>query len=45
MMTPPFFKDQTIIGRVIISPDTFFVTRYIDKASYTWVDLAGAVGG
>ncbi|KAK3808690.1 MAG: hypothetical protein J3Q66DRAFT_355408 [Benniella sp.] len=45
MMTPPFFKDQTIIGRVIISPDTFFVTRYIDKASYTWVDLAGAIGG
>ncbi|KAG0197978.1 hypothetical protein BGX28_008552 [Mortierella sp. GBA30] len=39
------FTLQKVIGRVVISPDTFYVTRYIDKPSYTWVDLAGALGG
>ncbi|KAG0247506.1 hypothetical protein BG011_001373 [Mortierella polycephala] len=39
------FENRKVIGRVIISPDTFFVTSYIDKPSYTWVDLAGAIGG
>ncbi|KAF9987481.1 hypothetical protein BGZ65_003473 [Modicella reniformis] len=44
-MQPMFYKNRTIIGRVVLSPDTFFVTRYIDKPSYSWVDLAGAIGG
>ncbi|KAF9177480.1 hypothetical protein BGZ51_001608 [Haplosporangium sp. Z 767] len=39
------FANRKVIGRVVISPDTFFVTSYIDKMSYTWVDLAGAIGG
>ncbi|KAF9275969.1 hypothetical protein BGZ68_010352 [Mortierella alpina] len=39
------FGNRKVIGRVILSPDTFYVTRYIDKPSYTWVDLAGALGG
>ncbi|KAG0364236.1 hypothetical protein BC939DRAFT_464734 [Gamsiella multidivaricata] len=45
MMHAGFFEDQKVIGRVLISPDTFYVNKYIDKQSYTWVDLAGAVGG
>ncbi|GJJ77681.1 hypothetical protein EMPS_10040 [Entomortierella parvispora] len=44
-MSAGFFANQTVIGRVVLSPDTFFVTRYFDKPSYTWVDLAGAIGG
>ncbi|KAG9321498.1 hypothetical protein KVV02_005895 [Mortierella alpina] len=39
------FQNRKVIGRVILSPDSFYVTRYIDKPSYTWVDLAGALGG
>ncbi|KAF9952591.1 hypothetical protein BGZ72_006100 [Mortierella alpina] len=39
------FGNRKVIGRVILSPDTFYVTRYIDRPSYTWVDLAGALGG
>lgn len=44
MMQAGFFNNQ-VIGRFILSPDTFFVSKYIDKPSYSWVDLAGALGG
>ncbi|KAF9326503.1 hypothetical protein BG006_010077 [Podila minutissima] len=44
MMHAGFFNN-TVIGRFILSPDTFFVSKYIDKPSYSWVDLAGALGG
>ncbi|KAG0083048.1 hypothetical protein BGZ93_010435, partial [Podila epicladia] len=44
MMQAGFFNN-TVIGRFILSPDTFFVSKYIDKPSYSWVDLAGALGG
>ncbi|KAF9404110.1 hypothetical protein BGZ94_004367 [Podila epigama] len=44
MMQAGFFNNK-IIGRFILSPDTFFVSKYIDRPSYTWVDLAGALGG
>ncbi|KAG0331255.1 hypothetical protein BG000_011069 [Podila horticola] len=44
MMQARFFNN-TVIGRFVLSPDTFFVSKYIDKPSYSWVDLAGALGG
>ncbi|KAI9232245.1 MAG: hypothetical protein BYD32DRAFT_428829 [Podila humilis] len=44
MMQAGFFNNQ-VIGRFILSPDTFYVSKYIDKPSYSWVDLAGALGG
>ncbi|KAF9087756.1 hypothetical protein BGX27_002860 [Mortierella sp. AM989] len=39
------FGNKAVIARVVLSPDTFYVTRYRDRPSYTWVDLAGAIGG
>ncbi|KAF8981785.1 hypothetical protein BGZ46_002253 [Entomortierella lignicola] len=39
------FANKQVVARVVISPDTFYVSRYFDRPSYTWVDLAGAVGG
>ncbi|KAG0314798.1 hypothetical protein BGZ99_007851 [Dissophora globulifera] len=40
-----FAAAPNVISRIILSPDTFYVTKYIDKRSYTWVDLLGAIGG
>ncbi|KAF9088446.1 hypothetical protein BGX27_002697 [Mortierella sp. AM989] len=39
------FANKAVVGRVVISPDTFYVTKYYDRPTYTWADLAGAVGG
>ncbi|KAI8594916.1 hypothetical protein EDD21DRAFT_392566 [Dissophora ornata] len=44
-MQAGFYANPLVIGRIVISPDTFFVTRYLDKPSYTWVDLVAAFGG
>ncbi|KAF9120653.1 hypothetical protein BGW39_011197 [Mortierella sp. 14UC] len=44
-LRPTAFSAKQIIAKVEISPDSFYINQYIDKRGYTWVDLAGAIGG
>ncbi|KAF9920684.1 hypothetical protein FBU30_009465 [Linnemannia zychae] len=39
------FAAKQVFAKVEISPDSFFINQYIDNKAYTWVDLAGAIGG
>ncbi|KAF9429226.1 hypothetical protein BGZ76_001635 [Entomortierella beljakovae] len=41
----PMAFGGNVYARIVLLPDTFYVTRYSDRLSYTWVDLAGAIGG
>ncbi|KAG0000367.1 hypothetical protein BGZ80_006377 [Entomortierella chlamydospora] len=43
-MTPGYFTDLTF-ATINFSPDTFYVSRFLDRPSYTWADLIGAIGG
>ncbi|KAF9346770.1 hypothetical protein BGX26_001713 [Mortierella sp. AD094] len=43
-MNPGYFSGL-VYATINFSPDTFYVSRFLDRSSYTWVDLAGAIGG
>lgn len=36
---------KQVFAKVEISPDSFYINQYNDNKGYTWVDLAGAIGG
>ncbi|KAF9168862.1 hypothetical protein BGX21_003503 [Mortierella sp. AD011] len=43
-MNLDYFSDSKF-ATINFSPDTFYVSRFLDRPSYTWADLIGAVGG
>ncbi|KAF9546021.1 hypothetical protein EC957_010298 [Mortierella hygrophila] len=36
---------KQVFAKVEISPDSFYINQYNDNKGYSWVDLAGAIGG
>lgn len=39
------FQAKQVFAKVEISPDSFYINQYNDNKGYSWVDLAGAIGG
>jgi hypothetical protein len=37
--------NKIVFAKVEISPDSFYINQYNDNKGYSWVDLAGAIGG
>ncbi|KAG0051978.1 hypothetical protein BGZ89_003352 [Linnemannia elongata] len=44
-LRPMDIAAKQVFAKVEISPDSFYINQYNDNKGYTWVDLAGAIGG
>ncbi|KAG0283245.1 hypothetical protein BGZ96_012392 [Linnemannia gamsii] len=44
-LRPLRFGNPIVFAKVEISPDSFYINQYNDNKGYSWVDLAGAIGG
>ncbi|KAG0285880.1 hypothetical protein BGZ97_007639 [Linnemannia gamsii] len=44
-LRPMDLANKIVFAKVEISPDSFYINQYNDNKGYSWVDLAGAIGG
>ncbi|KAF9154929.1 hypothetical protein BG015_011615 [Linnemannia schmuckeri] len=44
-LRPMDIAAKQVFAKVEISPDSFYINQYNDNKGYSWVDLAGAIGG